>query len=103
MGRLEGEDVHALISSMKHYNSGQGFLNDIDQRIDDSILTKIKCPTLIIHSRNDSSASFEHALRAKKMIRDSKLVGLNNKWGHLFWIGSDSKAAIDETLNFIDK
>jgi predicted alpha/beta-fold hydrolase len=79
---------------MKHYNSKTGFLNDIDQNINDEIIAKIKCPTLIIHSENDSSVPFEHALHANEMIENSEIAKLNNEWGHLFWIGKDSNESI---------
>ena len=100
---LKDEDIHDLIFAMKYYNSGHGFLNDINQTINDSTIAKIKCPTLIIHSRNDSSVPFEHALHAKEMIENSELVELNNEWGHLFWIGTDSITSIEETRQFIEE
>jgi pimeloyl-ACP methyl ester carboxylesterase len=48
--KLKKVDVQELISTMKHYNSKTGFLNDIDQNINEGIVAKIECPTLIIHS-----------------------------------------------------
>jgi pimeloyl-ACP methyl ester carboxylesterase len=101
--KLKKDDVKELISTMKHYNSKTGFLNDIDQNISDEIIAKIKCPTLIIHSENDSSVSFEHALRANEMIENSEIAKLNNEWGHLFWIGKDSNESIRKTIEFIEK
>lgn len=103
INRLKEDDIQDLISAMKDYNSGHGFLNDIDQTINDSKIAEIKCPTLIIHSRNDNSVPFEHALHAKEMIEDSNLVELDNEWGHLFWIGSDAMTSIEKTIKFIDK
>lgn len=101
--KLKKGDVQELISTMKHYNSKTGFLNDIDQRINDEIIAKIKCPTLIIHSENDSSVPFEHALHSNKMIDNSVMAKLDNEWGHLFWIGTDSIESITKTLEFIEK
>lgn len=60
----------------------------------------IKCPPLIIHSKNDNSVAFEHAEHATKMIKNSKLLGLDNEWGHLFWIGNDS---IKKTIEYIEE
>ncbi len=97
---LKKDDVKELISALQHYNSGHGFVNDIDQTINDSTIAKIKCPTLIIHSSNDNSVSFEHALYAHKMIENSKLVSLDNEWGHLFWIGDDSVKPIKKLVTF---
>jgi pimeloyl-ACP methyl ester carboxylesterase len=101
--RLNLNDVRELIMAMKHYNSGHGFLNDIDQNISNSTIVDIKCPTLILHSKNDNSVPFEHALHSHKMIENSKLLEIDNEWGHLIWIGIDSQTLIKETLEFIDK
>lgn len=101
--KLKKEDVNELTSMFKNFSSGEGFINDIDQNIDDDTISKIKCPTLIIHSKNDNSVPFEHALHSKKMIKNSKLVELNNEWGHLFWIGTDSKKSIQKTIDFIEE
>jgi hypothetical protein len=35
------------------------------------------------------------------MIENSKLVEVNNEWGHLFWIGNDSNDSIRKTIEFI--
>jgi len=58
---------------------------------------------LIIHSKNDNSVSIEHAKYANKMIRKSKIEILQNEWGHLFWIGDDSKKSIEKVIEFIDE
>jgi len=101
--KLKKEDIQELILSMKHYNSKMGFQNDINQNINNEIFANIKCPTLIIHSKNDNSVPFEHALYSKKKIINSKLVELDNEWGHLFWIGADSKKSIEKTIEFIEE
>lgn len=98
---LKKEDVMALLTSFKHYNSKEGFLNDIEQRVDHNVLSKIKCPTFIIHSKYDSSVSFEHALHAQAEIRGAILCELANEWGHLFWIGKDSETSIKKVMQFI--
>jgi len=99
--KLKKYDIQELIASMKYYNSKIGFINDIDQNIGNDVISRIKCPTLIIHSKNDNSVPFDHALHSKKMIKNSKLIELNNEWGHLFWIGADSKRSIEKTIEFI--
>jgi len=101
--KLKKDDIQELISAMKHYNSKKGFLNDINQDIADEIITKIKCPTLIIHSENDNSVSLEHPENANRMIENSKIEILQNEWGHLFWIGTDSKKSIEKIMKFIEK
>ncbi|HHH55191.1 MAG TPA: alpha/beta hydrolase [Bacteroidetes bacterium] len=101
--KLKKDDIQELISTIKFFNSKKGFLNDIDQNINNEIITKIKCPTLIIHSENDNSVSIEHAEYANKMIENSKIEILKNEWGHLFWIGKDSKKSIEKIIEFIDE
>lgn len=100
--KLKNADIRELVSTMKHFNSKKGFLNDIDQNINDEIISKIICPTLIIHSKNDNSVSLEHPENANRMIENSKIEILQNEWGHLFWIGTDSKKSIEKTIEFIE-
>jgi len=101
--KLIKEDVYELMLMLKNLRSGPGFINDIDQNIDQDVVSRIKCSTLIIHSKSDNSVPFEHALHSHKMIGNSKLVELNNEWGHLFWIGSDANVSINKTIEFIAK
>lgn len=101
--KLKKDDIYELASAIKHYNSKKGFLNDIEQKINNEVFAKINCPTLIIHSENDNSVPLEHPLHANKMIEKSKIEILQNEWGHLFWIGTDSKKSIEKTLKFIEE
>jgi pimeloyl-ACP methyl ester carboxylesterase len=102
MHKLEKNDVQELVETLRQYNSGTGFLNDIDQNISESVIDKIDCPTLIIHSENDNSVSLEHPVYANKIIKTSILEILDNEWGHLFWIGQDSQNSIETVTRFID-
>lgn len=101
--RLEKADVKELFSIFKHYNSKQGFMADIDHEINQSKIAEISCPALIVHSQNDTSVSFDHAQHAHKMIKNSQLIGLDNTWGHLFWIGKDADEAIENIMEFIEQ
>ncbi|BFP42228.1 hypothetical protein FGF1_30730 [Flavobacteriaceae bacterium GF1] len=103
IGKLEKEAIQELIFALSHYNSGQGFLNDIRQNLTTSVLGKVKCPTLVIHSENDNSVPLSHAEHAHEMIANSRLEILKNTWGHLFWIGADSKESIAKTIRFIEE
>lgn len=103
INKLKRADINELISTIRRYSSKSGFLNDIDQSISDDTMTKIKCPTLIIHSENDNSVALEHAEYANMMIENSRIEILQNEWGHLFWIGNDSEKSIDKTIKFIEE
>jgi pimeloyl-ACP methyl ester carboxylesterase len=100
--KLDNGDVNELLSTFKHFNSKTGFMIDIEHNIEREIITNIQCPTLIIHSRNDNSVSFDHAEHANNMINNSILIGLDNEWGHLFWIGKDSNESIKKIIEFIE-
>ncbi|NND07048.1 MAG: alpha/beta hydrolase [Saprospiraceae bacterium] len=98
---LKQKDSDELVLALNKYHSKKRFLNDIDQSISSDTIAKIKCPCLIVHSGNDNSVSFMHALHAKDMIEHSTLTELDNAWGHLFWIGKDSIQSIKKTLEFV--
>lgn len=100
--KLDNEDVNELLNTLKHFNSKTGFMKDIEHNIEMDVIKNIQCPTLIIHSKNDNSVSYEHAEHSNKMINDSKLIGLDNEWGHLFWIGKDSNDTIKNIIKFIE-
>lgn len=100
---IDSNDVQELIHALKKYDSGKGFINDLEQTIDDDSLRRIKCSTLIIHSEYDNSVPFNHAINAKEKISGAVLEYLTNEWGHLFWIGRDSEASIGKVIKFIEK
>lgn len=98
---LEKRDRLELIAALNRYASNDGFMNDINQQGVDEVITAVNCPTLIIHSTHDNSVSIDHALFAKRMIENSRIEILQNEWGHLFWIGSDSEEAFRKIEQFI--
>lgn len=79
-------ELKKLTSNMR---SGYGFSNDLDQIIDDTVLPRIQCSTLILHSENDNAVDISHAQNAKANIKNSRQVLFKNRWGHLLWIGID--------------
>jgi pimeloyl-ACP methyl ester carboxylesterase len=84
------EDEYQELRQMTlQMRSDQGFYNDLDQNIDQQILSRIQCPTLILHSNYDNAVAISHALSAKSKIKNSRLVTFNNHWGHLIWLGKD--------------
>lgn len=101
--KLEKSDIKELLSTLKHFNSKSGFMSDIEHDVETGLISEIQCKTLIIHSRNDNSVPFEHAVHANRMIKESKLIGLDNEWGHLFWIGKDASETIKKIMEFIEQ
>lgn len=101
--KLKKADIEELVLALKKYSSKNGFLNDIDQTIKEESLKRIKAPSLIIHSKNDNSVPYEHAVHSHKCISNSTIIGLENEWGHLFWIGQDSDESIKKIMGFISQ
>lgn len=91
------------MKAFAHFRSKCGFINDIDHDIKEGLISEIQCPTLIVHSKNDNSVPYAHAEYANKMIKNSKLEGLDNEWGHLLWIGKDSVESIRKITAFIEQ
>jgi len=101
--KLGKNDIKELMLTFKNFHSKSGFMSDIGHQVESDLISKIKCPTLVIHSKNDSSVPFEHAEYAHEKIKNSVLSELDNEWGHLFWIGNDSKDSIQKTIEFIEQ
>lgn len=95
----EFQELKQMTLIMRSY---KGFDNDLDQTIELEALMRIKCPTLILHSKNDNAVDISHAQNAKKSIENSKLVTFNNRWGHLLWLGADYDPVVRELKQQID-
>ncbi len=101
--KITKAEARELCEELKNYRSGKGFSNDLDQALSSVTLEKIKCPCLILHSRNDASVAIDHAEHAHQRIRSSSLHIFNNKWGHMLWIGEDYKQVRDVLVDFLLK
>jgi len=99
---ITNDEVAELHTMIKLQRSKKGFVNDLDQDIEQNIIREIICPTIILHSLNDNSVNIEQANYAHTQIKKSILKVYNNKWGHLLWLGQESSIPIKDTLNFID-
>jgi pimeloyl-ACP methyl ester carboxylesterase len=94
----EFQELKQTTSNMR---SGQGFYNDLDQNIDQEILQKIVCPSLILHSETDNQVSISHAMNAKHGIKNSKMVTFKNRWGHMLWFGDEYQTVLSELKSFL--
>lgn len=97
------DDALELRESMSTYRSYNGFVNGMNQlskQMDNSILTNISCPALIIHSRFDQSIPLSHGEHAAKQIPNSRLKVIENGWGHLIWIGDGTGEVYRVIENF---
>lgn len=99
---MEEDDMKEFQRMNSRQRSGRGFLLDLSQTgsITKGDLQNIRCPTLILHSKNDNAVHVEHAYRAHRHISGSRLCLLDT-WGHLIWLGKGSKALYSELLEFL--
>ncbi|MGB1206617.1 MAG: alpha/beta fold hydrolase [Chitinophagales bacterium] len=103
MKKFEEEEILDMKKMLMTQRSKSGFVTDLEHDLDENIITKITAPTLIVHSKNDNSISKEHPLHAKQKIKHSELIWVENKWGHLIWVGKESKAIVDNIGVFLEK
>lgn len=97
------EELQELKQITVNMRSGEGFANDLDQTVEQEILAKIECPTLILHSNYDNKVGISHPLTAKDKIKNSKLVTYNNRWGHMLWFGSGYEPILNDLKQYICK
>lgn len=100
--QITNNDIEMFRKMNNRQRSGQGFMIDLSQteEISEANLQSIQCPTIILHSINDSTASTEHAYHAHQNIKNSKLCVLES-WGHLIWLGQGSEKMHDELIAFL--
>jgi pimeloyl-ACP methyl ester carboxylesterase len=96
----EDEIAHTRQRLMK-LRSHEGFIRDIEHEIGAEVLEGIRCPTLILHSRNDASVPLDHADHAAARIRRAVRSTHDNKWGHFLYVGPGSEDPSRELREFI--
>ena len=73
---------------------------DIEHDVPTEVLQKINQPTLVVHSKNDKSVAFEHALHAQAHIKNAELFKAKT-WGHLIWLGQGSDEVKNKVTDFL--
>lgn len=101
--KITSEEIEELREMTFKQASGSGFITDLNQTIEEGTLNKVSCPTLILHSENDKSVPLEMANHAHMSIKNSILKTYRNKWGHLLWVGEESKYPIKDLNEFLLK
>jgi pimeloyl-ACP methyl ester carboxylesterase len=94
----EVEHARRRLLSLRSY---EGFIRDIEHEIGAEVLEGIRCPTLILHSRNDASVPLDHADHAAARIRGAVRSTHDNKWGHFLYVGPGSGDPARELREFI--
>jgi len=98
VNRISKVEINDMKEFLLNSRSGSGFITDLEQDLEEKIIQDIKVPTLIIHSRNDKAVGLEHPLNASEKIVNSKLVWLDNDWGHMIWFDKDATHKINSFL-----
>ncbi|WP_340065741.1 alpha/beta hydrolase [Ascidiimonas aurantiaca] len=99
--RITREEILEIKDMTFRQRSGEGFVTDLDQQLDEHLISQIQCPVLILHSKNDKSVSPEMATYARQKIKNATLKMYDNTWGHLLWVGEESKYPQADVNSFI--
>jgi pimeloyl-ACP methyl ester carboxylesterase len=102
MLQMDKESIEAVRRMNNHYRSRQGFLIDLVQvnELSSTTLQAVTCPTLIMHSKNDSAVPLGHAYFAHSKINQSELC-LLDCWGHLIWLGNQATEVNKKVVSFL--
>ncbi len=82
--RISRKDIAFFTRMLQTMRSGDGFLNDMEHRIDD--LHTIRVPVLALHSPYDKSVPLRNAQRVAREVATSELCETPADT-HLIWIG----------------
>ncbi len=98
---VDREDVIKLRDKINTFRSYSGLSADLDHDLDDAVLARVSCPTLLQFSRNDAMVDVGHANRARRLIRHSRLKLYDNSFGHFMWVGPGSDAVLADLKAFV--
>lgn len=101
--RIAEEDLEEFRKMNNRQRSGEGFFIDIKQvnELNLESLQRVPCPTLIMHSKYDSSVPLQHAYYAHENIDRSQLCLLES-WGHLIWLGKSARETDQKVIRFLE-
>ncbi len=99
--KITKAEIEQIKEMVFNQASGNGFVTDLDQNIENRTIGKVACSTLILHSENDESVPIQMAHHADKKINNSVLKTYDNKWGHLLWVGEDRKYPFEDLNEFL--
>ena len=101
-GNLARKFLYRLVGSYDYYNSTgilmETFKNIVAYRLE-SLLNKINIPTLLIWGKDDKIVSVKVAYGMDKLIKNSKLVVINNARHAVSW--THPKEFADEVEKFL--
>lgn len=95
------DDVAQLRDRINSLRSYSGLSADLDHKLEDEVLERVRCPTLLQFSSNDAMIDMSHADRALKLIRRAQLKLYDNEFGHFMWVGPGSRPVLDDLKAFV--
>ncbi len=98
MKRMSPDDLAFVKNMIRTFQSGTGFMNDIEHRVDD--LTGITAPTLVMYSPNDKSVPPSNAKRVAAEVATCELYEVPSDT-HLIWIGRYANDVWQKRLSFL--
>ncbi len=81
--------------------TGEGLYTDLKLNTSKRLLQNVQCPTLILHSEYDKLVPLDMAFYAEQTIPNTKVKTYPNKWGHLLWVGADSRPPLTDIQKFL--
>ena len=102
ISKLSKEAISDMKNMLLHQRSYHGFINDLEHDLDESVISKIQIKTLILHSENDQSIEKSHPEFAHRKIQNSTLIWVDNQWGHLIWVGDESRDVVGFIVEFLE-
>jgi len=100
LGKLSPEGIQKIARFYQGRSSRKGALADAAHTVGADLLERIRQPTLVIHSREDSSVPFIHAEWSLKHIPQAELceAGIT---GHFFWVDPEYQSVSQRLIAFL--
>ncbi|HHG86431.1 MAG TPA: alpha/beta hydrolase [Bacteroidetes bacterium] len=95
------DEIQRMKAMLHNQRSGSGFVTDLEHELPANLINKVVAPTLIVHSKNDLVVGPDHPKHAQKFIPNAKTIWLDNKWGHLIWMGETAQGIIGQVSKFL--
>ncbi|MEW6403579.1 MAG: alpha/beta hydrolase [Chloroflexota bacterium] len=96
--RMSPADLQFVHWLIKTSQSGTGFMNDLNHRVDD--LSGITAPVLVMHSPYDKSVPLKNAKRVAAEVASCELYEVPADT-HLIWIGKSANNVWQKRLAFL--
>ncbi len=102
LSKLSEQDIQTICRFYQGRSSRTGALNDLAHTVGEGVLSAIRQPVLVIHSREDKSVPFSHAEWSLAHMPQAELceAGIT---GHFFWVGPDYPRISKQMIAFLQK